>query len=61
MEIKIVLWHTWASIRENSTLMYANDKDADQPVHPSCLVNDFAIRFLGSILCKITNCKISMS
>ena len=29
---------------------YANNKDADQPVHPRSLISAFVVRFLDSII-----------
>ena len=37
-------------MRENLTLMYANNKGADQPVHQPSLINTFVIGFLVSIM-----------
>ena len=35
------------------TLFYANNKGADQPVHPHSLISTFVIRFLESIISKL--------
>ena len=38
---------------------YANDKDADQPVHPHSLISVFVIRCLDSLMSLVSVSKIS--
>ena len=38
---------------------YANNKDADQPVHPCCLISVFVVRCLDSIMPILAKSKIS--
>ena len=38
---------------------YANNKDADQPVHPRSLISDFVVRCLDSIIPLLVISKIS--
>ena len=40
----------WATSWENLFLPYANNKGADQPVHPRSLISTFVLRYLGSII-----------
>ena len=47
-----------ASVRENLTLLYANNKGTDQPLHPHSLVSTFVIRLFMSIIAKIAKCKV---
>ena len=39
----------WASMRENLTLMHANNKGANQPAHPCSLVNRLCYSPLGKL------------
>ena len=39
---------------------FANNKGADQPAHPRCLISVFAIRFLESTISKLTTSEISI-
>ena len=41
------------------TLLNANNKGADQPVHPRNLINTFVIHFLKTMIAKLATCKIS--
>ena len=48
---------------ENLFLPYANNKDADQPVHPCSLISVFVIRWLDSMIppfaiSKTSSCKL---
>ena len=38
---------------------FANNKGTDQPAHPHSLVSDFVIRFMESIISKLTTSKFS--
>ena len=40
----------WATSGGNLFLPYANNKDADQPVHPRSLISVFVIRCLDSMM-----------
>ena len=39
---------------------FANNKGADQPVHPPSLISTFVIPFLESIICKLATDEISI-
>ena len=39
----------WASMQENLSSWFVNDKGADQPAHPRNLISAFVIRFLESL------------
>ena len=39
---------------------FANNTGADQPMHPSCLINAFVISFVESIICKLATGEISI-
>ena len=41
------------------TSLHANNKGADQTAHPLNLISAFVIRYLESIITKLTMCKIS--
>ena len=45
MECSIVVNIKWASTRENLTLVYVNNKGADQPAHSRRLISAFVIPF----------------
>ena len=47
-------------MRENLSSGLANNKGADQPAHPSCLINAFVIRLLESIISKFATSEISI-
>ena len=49
-------------IASKLTLLHANNKGVDQPVHPHSLISDFVIarHFLESIIIKLDSCKISI-
>ena len=49
----------WASPWENLIVSYANNKDADQPVHPHCLTSVFVVHYLDSIISLVSISKIS--
>ena len=55
--IKCVIW---ASTRENLSLVFANNKGADQPVHPHRLISPFVIRFLQSVISKLATDEFSI-
>ena len=40
----------WASAQENLSLGFANNKGADQPVHPYSLIKAFVILLLKRII-----------
>ena len=40
---------------------FVNNKDADQPAHPRSLISAFVIRFLESMISKLSTSKISIS
>ena len=45
---------------EKTCLMsYANNKGADQPAHPRCLINAFVVRCLDSVMSLVSVTKIS--
>ena len=52
-----VIWAFW---RENLILMHANNKGADQPVHPHSLISTFVILPLVAcdIVSKLASCEI---
>ena len=50
----------WALSQENLTLLHANNKVVDQPLHPGSLVSTFFINLLKSIISKLALCKISI-
>ena len=39
---------------------FANNKGADQPMHPHSLISTFVIRFLEIIICKLATGEISI-
>ena len=45
----------WAPLLESLTLLYANNKGADQPVHPRSLISTFVIHYLESIVVQLTS------
>ena len=49
----------WALLRGKLHLLYANNKDADQPAHPRSLINAFIIRFLERTIAKPASCNVS--
>ena len=51
--------YIWASMRENLSSMFANNKGADQPAHPRRLINAFVIHVLECIISKLASSKIS--
>ena len=40
-------------------MTYANNKGADQPVHPRCLISTFVVRCLDSMICILAISKVS--
>ena len=46
-------------VMRNLIVSYANNKDADQPVHPRCLISVFVVRYLDSIIFLVFISKIS--
>ena len=51
--------HKWASSWENLFLPYANNKGADQPVHPRSLISAFVVCCLDSITPILVKSRIS--
>ena len=49
----------WATSWENLLLPYANNKGADQPVHPRSLISAFVVRCLDSIIPPVCISEIS--
>ena len=47
---KSPMCHIWATSWENLFMPYANNKGADQPVHPRSLISAFVVRCLDSII-----------
>ena len=43
----------WASTQESLSSGFANNKSANQPVHPCSLINSFVIRFMESIISSL--------
>ena len=52
--------HIWASMRENLSLGFANNKGADQSVRMHRLISAFVIHFLECILFKLATGEISI-
>ena len=50
----------WALTREALPLLYTNNHSADQPAHPRCLINAFAVRVLENIMSSLATWKISI-
>ena len=50
----------WASTRENLSLVFANNKGADQPAHTRSLISAFVIHLLESILSKLATSEVSI-
>ena len=50
----------WASMQENLSSGFANNKGADQPAHPNSLISTFIICLLESIISKLATSKISI-
>ena len=48
----------WALTPENQSSVFANNKSADQPVHPCRLISSFVIHFLESIISKLVTGEI---
>ena len=49
----------WAMSWENLLMPYANNKGADEPAHPHCLISAFVVRWLDSITPLLTIAEIS--
>ena len=47
-------------MRENLPSGFANNKGADQPVHPGRLISTFVIHLLESIISKLATSKFSI-
>ena len=47
-------------MRENLSLVFANNKGADQPAHPRSLLSTFVIGILKSIISKLATSEISI-
>ena len=54
-----ILINIQATSWENLFLPYANNKDADQPVHPRSLVSIFVVHCLDNIICLVSISEIS--
>ena len=52
--------NNWASMREKVTLLYANNKGADQPSHRRSLISTFVICFLESLIVSLATCEITI-
>ena len=44
----------YASVRENLTLLHQNSKNANPPAYPRSLISDFVIRYLETIVVKLS-------
>ena len=54
-------YHIFGSRLEKTCLRgFANNTGADQPAYPRSLISAFVIRFVGSIMCKLSTCEISI-
>ena len=49
----------WATPWENLFIPYANNKVADQPAHPGCLIRAFTVRYLDSVILLLAVPQIS--
>ena len=49
----------WATSWENLFMEYANNKGADQPVHPRSLISAIVVRCLDSIIALLAIAEIS--
>ena len=54
-----VLYIKWATSWENLFMPYANNKGADQPVHPCSLISTFVVPCLDSIISLVSIFAIS--
>ena len=50
----------WASLRENLSSVFANNKGADKPAQMRSLISAFVIRLLGSIISELAESEISI-
>ena len=50
----------WASMQETCLWGFANNKGADQPVHPHSLISTLVICLLESIISKLAMSEISI-
>ena len=57
---RINMTHIWASSQENLSWGFANNKGADQPVHPHRLISAFVIQFSESIISRLATGEISI-
>ena len=48
----------WPSLRENMTLLHANNKGPDQSVHPCNLISAFVIHSLDGMIAKVAHGQI---
>ena len=48
----------WLSTRENLTLVYANNKGANQPSYPRSLISALVIRYLESTKVQLAPCNV---
>ena len=51
--------HTWATSWKSLFMAYANNKGADQPVHPRSLISTFVVRCLDRIIPVLVKSSIS--
>ena len=45
-------------VMRNLIVSYANNKDADQPVHPRCLISVFIVCYLDIIIYLVSTSKL---
>ena len=50
----------WASMQENPSSWFPNNKGTDQPAHPRSLISAFVIRLLECIISTPATSKISI-
>ena len=50
----------WVSTKENLSSGFVNNKGADQPADPHCLISTFVIRLLECIISKLVTKEISI-
>ena len=49
----------WASMQENLSLGFVNNKGADQPAHMRRLISTFVVHFLECIISKLATSEMS--
>ena len=50
----------WATLQENLSWEFANNKVADQPAHSRSLISAFVIRFFESTISKLATSESSI-